>query len=308
MHIVCSAALLLQLHGCCFAVELAVADYACRASASNLQVLDLTRASLNNQLPLLLALEGATQVSALSLSGTQLAHDYLPTIAACTSLHTLNLNMNPDITAAGLSAMLPGFAAQLERLDLGASGVGNTVLPLLKHLPKLQQLVLADTAISWERKTTPEAAGHGAGSGIGMAQVHGAAAPPRGDAPVGLPAWHGELAAGAPVVQCAGPGQPAAGWAQLQMLDVTGTQLTDAGCAALAADMGAAAAHAHESATVGWYSSGLRVLRVGSSGHKLGRKALASIGHMTSLQHLTLQVTMTCCAKLFVNPAFYTGF
>lgn len=273
---------------------------ACRASASALQVLDLTKASLDNQLPLLLALEGATKLSALSLSGTQLADDYLPTIAACTFLHTLNLSLNPDITAAGLTATLPGFAAWLERLDLRGTGVGNTLLPLLKHLPKLQQLVLADTAVSWERKAAPATAGEGDAAG-----GHAAAVPPRGDALAGLPAWHGELAAGAPVVQCAGPEKPPSGWAQLQVLDVAGAQLTDAGCAELAADMGgaAAAAQAHASAAAG-YSSGLRVLRIGTSRHKLGRKALASIGHLTSLQQLTLQVIDACCAKLLWRQRF----
>lgn len=115
-----------------------------RASAPCLRVLDLTRSAAANQLPLLLALDAATRLSALSLSGTELQDDFVPALAACSSLQTLNLNLNPAVTAAGLSAALPAFAAKLQRLDLRGTGVGNTVIPLLKHLPQLQQLVLAD--------------------------------------------------------------------------------------------------------------------------------------------------------------------
>jgi Leucine-rich repeat (LRR) protein len=243
---------------------------------------------LDNQLLLLLALDGANQLSALDLCGTQLLDDYLPTVAVCTSLHTLNLSQNQGITVAGLSAALPGFAAQLQRLDLRGTGVVNAVLPLLRHLPQLQQLVLADTAISWESKA-------GSAHEEGAAPMHAAAAAaPPGLTHLGaLPDGRAAHAADTPVSQHRSSRQPAAGWPKLQMLDVTGTQLTDAGCVELAAEFVAAAAVAAEAG-----SGGLRVLHIGSSSHKLGRKAMLAVARLATLQLLTLQVRMLRCAHL----------
>jgi hypothetical protein len=191
--------------------------------------------------------------------------------------------------ARGISAALPGFAAQLQRLDLRGTGVGNAVLPLVKHLPQLQQLVLADTAISWESK-----AGAGVALAEGAAPMHAAAAAPELlDELGGPPDWRATHATGAPVSQHRSSGQPAAGWPKLQMLDVTGTQLTDAGCAELSAELLAAA-----SAGAGSSSGGLRALHIGSCSHKLGRKALLAVTRLTTLQQLTLQVRMPLCASL----------
>ena len=253
-----------------------------RASAANLQVLDLTMASVASQLPLLLALETAQQLSALSLASTQLADDFLPALFACSSLQILNLSLNPAITAAGLNATLPGFARQLQRLDLRGTGVGNTVLPVLKHLPQLQQLVLADTAITWESKAAAAAEGLD-GAVVGNARVP--AGGRAGDA-AGLPAWQAASAAGAPIVQCRGPGKPAAGWASLRMLDVTNAKLTEAGVVELVGELVEAAAGGASRSS----ECGLQALHVGGMAGKLGRKALTNLSRLTSLQQLTLQV------------------
>lgn len=259
-------------------------------------MLDLTGSAAANQLPLLLALDAATRLSALSLSGTDLQDDFVPALAACSSLQTLNLSLNPGITAVGLSAALPGFAAQLQRLDLRGTEVGNTVIPLLKHLPQLQQLVLTDTDISWESKATARDTEALASVELG-AEGH----------------LGGMIAAGqaaGPVAQAAsrGVGAPATGWSRLQFLDVTGTQLTDEGCLQLAADMAAAGAQLHAAGAVSASSGlrqgssddgeqprtqlGLRVLLVGSRCCKLGRKALKGLSQITTLQQLTLQVRL----------------
>lgn len=285
-HTPCRAAL------CCAALCCVVlCAHVHRSSAHTLRALELTKASLASQLPLLLALESATQLTALSLSGTRLSDDYLPALSVCTALQTLNISLNPEITATGLSATLSGFKEQLERLDLRGTGVGNSVLPMLKHLPRLQQLVLAATDVTWESTAAGEAAAAhddgvgGVGVGHQQQQQHQAFAPA------------GVFAAQS---ACRGPGAPAAGWPSLQMLNASGTQLSDAGCLQLAADMTAAAAAAAASASCAVCSSGsdgdssswgLRVLTIGSRSSKLGRKALAALGQVTSLQQLTLVVS-----------------
>jgi hypothetical protein len=262
-----------------------VASLLLRACAASLRVLDLTNAALDSQLLLLLALESATQLTALSLSGTHLSDDFLPALAACTSLHTLNLSHNPGITAAGAAATLPGFAATLQQLDVGHTGVDDAVLPVLSQLPQLQQLVLADTAVTWDLKQF---------------------------APATTPAGPPSAAAAAGAAGIEGRSSIVTGWPRLRLLDVSNTQLTDAGCLQLAANMEAAAAskgtHAAAAGTsrsmqqqqarlsgaasarsaVG--GGGLRVLLVGSASSKLGRKALAGIGRLGTLQQLTLQV------------------
>lgn len=256
-----------------------------RASSATLYALDLTLASLEVSTPLLLALEGATRLSALSLSGTHLDDDFLPAIAACTSLHTLNLSSNPGVTAAGLSVTLPALTAQLQRLDLRGTGISNAVLPSLKHLPRLQQLVLADTAISWESKAGAVAAGAEAPAGVQPAQaapVHAAVPLAQRGMPEGFPQAPGSVA-GPPIVQCLDTRTPASGWAGLQLLDVSSSELTDASCRELATELAAAAAAGRH--------VGLRVLRIGSSACRLGRKALAAIGQLTSLEQLVLQVS-----------------
>jgi hypothetical protein len=253
-----------------------------RASAANLQVLDLTMASLASQLPLLLALETAQHISALSLAGTQLADDFLPALSACSSLQTLNLSLNPGVTAAGLGATLPGFAMQLQRLDLRGTGVGNTVLPVLKHLPQLQQLVLADTAITWESKAAAAAEGL---DGAVVGNVRVPAGGQAGDA-AGLPAWQAASAGGDPIVQCRGPGKPAAGWASLRMLDVSNAPLTEGGAVEMVAELVEAAAGGASRSS----ECGLQALHVGSAAGKLGRKALTHLSRLMSLQQLILQV------------------
>jgi hypothetical protein len=75
----------------------------------------------------------------------------------------------------------------------------------------------------------------------------------------------------------------------LQLLDVSNTQLTEAGCAELAAELAAAAAAA---AAAAGRNPGLRVLRIGSSACKLGRRALAAVSRLTSLEQLALQVRL----------------
>jgi hypothetical protein len=99
-----------------------------------------------------------------------------------------------------------------------------------------------------------------------------------------------------PISQVQNPRPPVPGWSQLQVLDVTNTQLTDAGCMQLAAELAAAALLAAGQRAAGSVGSGLRVLHVGSSVCKLGRKALAGLCQSTSFQQLKLQVSCSGCS------------
>jgi hypothetical protein len=77
------------------------------------------------------------------------------------------------------------------------------------------------------------------------------------------------------------------------LLDVTNTQLTDTGCLQLAAELAAAAAGQKAAGSAGRQ---VRVLHIGSSVCKLGRKALAGLCQLTSLEQLKLQVGFIGCS------------
>jgi hypothetical protein len=76
------------------------------------------------------------------------------------------------------------------------------------------------------------------------------------------------------------------------LLDVTNTQLTDTGCLQLAAELAAAAGQK----AAGSAGRQVRVLHIGSSVCKLGRKALAGLCQLTSLEQLKLQVGFIGCS------------
>lgn len=185
---------------------------------------------------------------------------------------------------------LPGFQQQLQRLDLSGTGVGNTVLPILKHLPQLQQLILSRTSINWGSKAGSDGVVAAAGAVAGMRPAD---VQHLNDRPQGFPQIPAVIAAASvgAISQMKDPRPPAVGWHKLQFLDVTNTELTDAGCIQLAAELAAAAAAPAGPKAAGSAGEGLRVLHVGSSVCKLGRKALAGLCQLTTLQQLKLQVS-----------------
>jgi hypothetical protein len=196
----------------------------------------------------------------------------------CTALQTLDLSQNPDVTVAGLQATLPALQ-QLQQLNLEGTGVDDGVLILLGQLPKLQHLVLADTAVTWEWDAGIDS--------TAVVQQQGQEGSSR----------HSSGAVSASTKQL---------WQKLRVLDLSSTHLTDAGCQQLARQLAPAAAA--EAATASQHggvvpaSSGLTQLVIGSSSSsraKLGKQGLAQVARISSLQQLTLQVRSWCvCTSL----------
>jgi hypothetical protein len=254
-----------------------------------LQLFDLTGLATDSLLPLLLALESASALTALSVASVRIPDDFLPTLVPCTALQTLDLSQNPDVTAAGLQATLPALQ-QLQQLNLAGTAVDDAVLLVLAHLPKLQELMMSGTAVTWEwdaastvLQQEPEQE-QGSGSSRSSSD--------RGSSSAGRQLWQ-----------------------QLQVLDLCDTHITDAGCQQLARQLAAVStapspspAAAADGISEGGddvcTSGGLRTLLVGSSSGsraKLGKLGLAALARIGSLQQLTLQVRRLwwCERKLF---------
>lgn len=266
----------------------------CRCSSATLQLLDLTRLSTGDLLPLLLALAAATHLQALSLAGTGLPDDYCPTLVLCTALKTLDMSQNPDVTAAGLRAM-PGLQ-QLQRLNLaGCQAVRDDALPVLGRLQQLQELVLAGTSVTWQWSDDEDneaaPADYTAGGHDGDEAVHenGGSNRTAGAHSSNVPQQQLQLQGTEQLASSSSSSsQRPRLWPQLQLLDLTNTQLTDSGCIQLAKQFAPGAAAAAGQCALG---PGLRVLLAGSSSVKLGKQALAAVVRISSLQRLTLQVS-----------------
>jgi hypothetical protein len=242
-----------------------------------LQLFDCTSTSTDSLLPLLLALEAATALTALSLSSTGLPDDFLPTLVPCTALRTLDLSQNPGVTAAGLQATLPALQ-QLQQLNLAGTGINDAVLPLLGQLPKLHTLVLADTTVSWDSDA--------ASDNMETGQQHQQPEPQE-------------------VSSCRSLGDSAVKqlWQQLRNLDLSNTHVTDAGCQQLARQLAGtvtAARGSRQGYVVVAAHAGLAKLVIGSSSSsraKLGKQGLAAVARISSLQQLTLQVSVQPLCK-----------